>query len=336
MSILINNPGLFTTIQDEGRFGYQDQGFSTAGVLDLFSFKLGQKLIGNNGPALEFTIIGPSITFKKANTFVITGGEFDSKLNGQPIHMKCVYHAQAGDELKLGKAIEGARGYILFGSQIDIPMIANSYSTHTRSGIGGFKGRALKSGDNLPTTSLTPHDKYIGLSTNESVVDHTREVIHIVEGPQYESFSSESIDKITKSGYEISEQSDRMGYRLKGDLIPPSSSADITSEPVALGSIQVPNDGNPIILLNDKQTVGGYTKIATVTQADLPILAQKKPGDVIYFKWISIEEAISNLSVAEESFNKIIEDVERKPVYDINQLRSTSKRVNALLKGEAK
>ncbi|ASE36221.1 5-oxoprolinase subunit C family protein [Staphylococcus pettenkoferi] len=335
MSILINNPGLFTTVQDQGRYGFQDQGFSTAGALDLISYQLGQKLIGNDGPAIEFTVIGPTIRFTTPNTFVVTGGEFGSELNGEPIEMQSVYKAEKGDELKLGAAKQGARGYIFFGCPLDIPVVANSQSTHTRSHIGGFEGRTLKAQDRIQTIPNDEAKYRVGLSTDVQLVNTDETTIHIVKGPQFDRFSSDAVNAMSSSEYQISEQSDRMGYRLRGSEIPPEESADIISEPVALGSVQVPNDGNPIILLNDKQTVGGYTKIATVTQADLSILAQKQPGETIRFEWVTVEEAIESLQQLDEALQEALQEIERTPVYQIQQLRSTSKRLNALLKGEA-
>ena len=175
----------------------------------------------------------------------------------------------------------------------------------------------------------------MGLSTDVQLVNTDETTIHIVKGPQFDRFSSDAVNAMSSSEYQISEQSDRMGYRLRGSEIPPEESADIISEPVALGSVQVPNDGNPIILLNDKQTVGGYTKIATVTQADLSILAQKQPGETIRFEWVTVEEAIDSLQQLDEALQEALQEIERTPVYQIQQLRSTSKRLNALLKGEA-
>ena len=151
----------------------------------------------------------------------------------------------------------------------------------------------------------------IGLSANYNEEIFDQQIIHIVEGPQIDAFSETSINALTSSVFKISEQSDRMGYRLQGDSIPPISSADIISEPVALGSIQVPNDGNPIILLNDKQTVGGYTKIATVCAMDLQVLAQKQPGSEIQFEWISVEQATEQLKEKEHKFLQELTNIEQ-------------------------
>ncbi|MEB7461318.1 biotin-dependent carboxyltransferase family protein [Staphylococcus succinus] len=335
MSIKIIKPGLFSTVQDKGRIGYQDQGFSTAGALDLYAFMLGQTLIGNKGPAIECTVIGPVIEFLEENTFVITGADFDSQLNDCNIPSHTVIKARKGDVLTLGAAIEGARGYILFGNPIDIPKVANSYATHVRSKIGGFQGRSLKQNDIIHCLCNENYAVHLGYSAQRDTDIFKQQTIHIIEGPQINAFTQDKIATLTSTKYKISEKSDRMGFRLHGKTIPPQNGADIISEPVALGSIQVPNDGNPIILLNDKQTVGGYTKIATVSAIDLPILAQKKPGDTIYFEWVSVEAATQKLKQKEVDFKTQLERIETMPIYDMSQLRSTSIRIKKLLKGES-
>ncbi|MDU1613750.1 MAG: allophanate hydrolase, partial [Staphylococcus epidermidis] len=199
-------------------------------------------------------------------------------------------------QLDIGQITEGARGYIVFGHPLKINKVAQSYSTHVRSGMGGFKGRALK--------------KYDVIATQ---VNHN-----------YKTNLGKTI--------EISDQSDRMGYRLKGNTVAPKNSADIISEPVALGSIQVPNDGNPIILLNDKQTIGGYTKIATVTQLDLRKLAQMKPGDIIQFKWITVEEASKKLKEFNTKFEQLLKRFDEQPLFNLNQLRHTSNKIAEIIK----
>lgn len=332
MSIKVLNPGLFSTVQDLGRVGYQDQGFSTAGALDTYALRIGYTLIGNDGPAIEFTIIGPTIQFLTDNTFVLTGGHFEATLNNRAIPQQTVVFVKKGDELKIGTAIDGARGYILFGKPINIPKVANSYSTHTRSQMGGYKGRALKFADVITCLQDNVLTERIGLSSPVDKVN--QELIHIIEGPQIESFSDEAKQKLVNDSFKISEKSDRMGFRLQGENIAPIESADIISEPLALGSIQVPNDGNPIILLNDKQTVGGYTKIATVCAADLPILAQKKPNETIKFEWITVEAATEKLKQKEQEFNEKQKQILKSPIFDIYQLRMTSNRIKKLLKGE--
>lgn len=331
MSIKILQPGLFSTIQDEGRIGYQDLGFSGAGALDFYSFKMAQKLIGNDGPAIEYTVIGPKVQFLKENTFAFIGGTSNAKLNGNSIDSQVVYKVQTNDVLEIGQVTEGARGYLVFGHPLKIERIAESYSTHTRSGLGGFEGRALKKHDIIPTQSNASYNENLGKATYyiPLVEDNT---IHVIKGPQFSLFSEEAVDTFINSEFKVSDQSDRMGYRLVGPSVSPLKTADIISEPVALGSIQVPNDGNPIILLNDKQTVGGYTKIATVTQLDLKKLAQFKPGETIRFEWISTEEAFKQLIEFENDFEQKLINVSEQPLFNLSNVRNTSKKLASLIK----
>ncbi|MBF7016961.1 5-oxoprolinase subunit C family protein [Staphylococcus durrellii] len=334
MAIKIKQPGLFTTVQDEGRIGFQNLGFSIAGALDQYAFKIGQQLIGNKGPALECTIMGPTIEFKNNNTFVITGAPFNAQLNETSVPHQTVLEANKGDILKLNNVIDGARCYILFGKPLDIPKVANSYSTHTRSHIGGFKGRTLKSGDYINCIENEYFNNTLGHRYNGQLDLDEELTIHIVEGPQIDAFSAATQSELTSNTFTISDSSDRMGYRLKGPTVSPEKSADIISEPVALGSVQVPNDGNPIILLNDKQTVGGYTKIANVCHGDLNVLAQLKPGNKIKFKWITIEEATDKLIKQQQEFTKTLTAITETPQFEISEMRSTSSKIAKLLKGE--
>lgn len=334
MTIKIVKPGIFSTIQDEGRIGYQHVGFSSAGAMDVYSYKLAKALIGNDGPAIEYTIAGPKIKFLAQNTFVLTGAKVNAQLNGKAIETQTVYYVKQNDVLDIGNATEGTRGYITFGQPLDIPKVAESYATHTRSGMGGFHGRALQKNDVISTLKQDAVKSRVGFSAQANLLpsDNT---IRIIKGPQYDAFSAEAIERLTQSAYTISDQSDRMGYRLKGGNIAPETSADIISEPVALGSIQVPNDGNPIILLNDKQTVGGYTKIATVTALDISKLAQMKPGDEITFKWVTVDEAIAALDQYDDEFNKMINQLDQAPIFNLQTLRTTAKNLATVLKGEA-
>ena len=197
--------------------------------------------------------------------------------------------------------------------------------------MGGFKGRALKKYDVIATQVNHNYKTNLGKTIDFSSIPDNN-YIHVIEGPQINEFDEETIAKFVNSDFKISDQSDRMGYRLKGNTEAPKNSADIISEPVALGSIQVPNDGNPIILLNDKQTIGGYTKIATVTQLDLRKLAQMKPGDIIQFKWITVEEASKKLKEFNTKFEQLLKRFDEQPLFNLNQLRHTSNKIAEIIK----
>lgn len=333
MTIKILKPGLFTTIQDEGRYGYEDAGFSTSGAMDIFSYQLGTCLLEKDkSPALEMTMIGPTVQFLVPNTFVITGAKFNAKLNGEPVQPQTVTYVSKGDVLEVGAATEGIRGYLNFGKALDATYIADSYATHTRSKIGGFKGRTLQKGDIIPSKNEALNHDLIGRTIDfETILTRTSNVIRVMAGPQFDKFSKESHEMLSRDTYKVTESSDRMGYRLKGNQVPPIESADIISEPVALGSIQVPNDGNPIILMNDKQTVGGYTKIATVIKADLPKVAQIKPGEEIKFEWVTVEEATEVYKGMLQRFSEVKHALKRTPKRDITGIRHTAKKINQVI-----
>lgn len=284
---------------------------------------------------IEYTLIGPTIQFNTQNTFVITGGSINASLNNKTISMNSVILAEKGDILKIGAITKGARGYLTFGHSINVPSIAESYATHTRSSIGGFKGRKLLADDVITVKINNDFKENIGKTIHlQDDLLPENNIIHILQGPQFEAFSEEARAKIVNHPYLITEQSDRMGYRLEGDSVAPINQADIISEPVALGSVQVPNDGQPIILLNDKQTIGGYTKIATVCKFDLPKLAQMKPQDTIQFKWISFQEAVDKNREQMSLFNEILKSHQKTPIFDTSSLRHTSKKLATILKGD--
>ena len=282
MSISIIQPGMFTTVQDEGRFGFQHLGFSSAGAMDLYSYLIGKSLIGNNGPSLEYTIIGPTLQFNKDNTFILTGAHVNAKLNEETVDINTVIYAK---------------------------------------------------GDLICLKENPSFKQNLGKTTVYNAIPEDN-IIHIITGPQIEAFSKESINKLVNMEYKVSEKSDRMGYRLNGECIPPKTGADIISEPVALGSIQVPNDGNPIILLNDKQTIGGYTKIATVTQLDLNKIAQFKPGDLIRFKWSTIEEATKAQEQYLNHFNHLKTEINTSPTFNMSEMRPTAKKLTTIITEE--
>lgn len=329
-------PGLFTTIQDLGRMGRQYEGYSPAGVMDRPSYEILNTLLNTEGqPAIEFTMIGPQIQFLQQNLFAITGACFSATLNGQDIPHQTVIRAEKNDVLEIGPAHCGMRGYLGFAEPLDIPLFEGSYATHTRTAIGGFKGRALKANDIITTRPTYIDNQLIGRSSDFLSFTPSRDLpIRIMDGPQLESFSRRTIHEIEQMEFIISESSDRMGYRLKGPSIQPATDADIISEPVALGSIQVPKDGNPIILLNDRQTVGGYTKIATVIASDIVEIVQRQPGEQIKFEWVTFNEASEILSRKNRQLEDAKAQICQYPQRLLSNIRPTQQKIKTVLKGE--
>lgn len=294
MGISIVNGGLLTTVQDAGRKGYQSSGFGVSGVMDQRSYQIANMLLSNDPEeaVLEATVMGPEILFREDNLFAVTGGDFASMLDGKPIDNYAVYLGHKGSVLKLSFAREGARAYIAFAGGMDIPVVMGSRSTNLKCKIGGFQGRKLEAGDEIafraPVTELPNMYKRYEKIREFSEKEIT---LRVVPGPQEDYFSEKGIHTFFNSAYRVGQESDRMGYRLEGEPIASKEGVDIISDGIAFGSIQVPASGMPIIMMADRQTTGGYAKIATVITTDLPKLAQSMPGTVIHFKQITVEEA---------------------------------------------
>lgn len=294
MSIRIINGGLLTTVQDAGRTGYQRSGFGVSGVMDQRSYQIANMLLSND-PAeavLEATVMGPEILFQEDNLFVVTGGDFAPALDGQLIDNYKVYLGRKGSVLKLSFAREGARAYIAFAGGLDIPVVMGSRSTNLKCKIGGYQGRKLEAGDIIafrsPAVELPNMYKRYEKIREFSEKEIT---LRVVPGPQEDYFTEEGLHTFFNSTYQVGQESDRMGYRLEGEAITARNGVDIISDGIAPGSIQIPASGTPIIMMADRQTTGGYAKIATVITTDLPKLAQSMPGTKIHFKQVTVEEA---------------------------------------------
>lgn len=288
MAIKIIDPGLFTTIQDIGRVGYESFGFSPAGVMDYESYYFSNQLIGNdiNLPVLEMTLKGTTFEVTSNVTMGTAGADMPVYINDEEYQVGSAIDLIKGDTVEFGVSREGMRTYVAFLGGFDISKELGSYSTHSRSGIGGYYGRPLAAFDILPLNGgLARHGYKVVTKTLD-----TGNIIRVIKGQQYDKFDEKNLDNFFHSEYTISKDSDRMGYRLEGESVH-TDSHDIVSESILFGSIQVPKNGQPIILLADRQTAGGYTKIATVSKVDLNKIAQKRPGDKIQFKLIDIEEA---------------------------------------------
>lgn len=307
-SIRIIKPGLFTTIQDNGRIGFQRYGMPVAGAMDDFSFRVANILVGNDQyeAVLEATFMGPTIEIGFDGFIAITGANMSPKLNGKDIKMWRSIRVLKGDELTLSGASEGVRTYIAFGGGLAVPKIMNSKSTYVRGNLGGFKGRKLQEGDEIPvdiSKSKAEPGKYI--SPGYIPRYSKSNVVRVVLGPQDDHFPPESIETFLNSEYKITAEADRMGYRLEGPKLTHVKGPDIISDGIVFGSVQVPGHGSPIVMMADRQTTGGYTKIATVIWADLPTMAQMGPGDTVCFQSVSIEEAQEILEQYEQTINDI-------------------------------
>lgn len=306
--IKIIKPGLYTTVQDRGRMGFQRFGIPVAGAMDDFSFRVANILVGNdeNTAALETTFMGPNIQIDFDGFIAITGANMEPKINGSNVKMWRSIKVDKGDNLTFSGASEGLRSYISFGGGLGVSEILNSKSTYVRGSLGGFKGRKLMEGDEIPidsSNSKAEPGKYISPGY---IPRYAKEnIVRVILGPQDDHFSTEVIETFLDSPYKITAEADRMGYRLEGATLSHIKGPDIISDGIVFGSVQVPGHGSPIVMMADRQTTGGYTKIATVISADLPLLAQMGPGDTIHFQEVTIEEGQDIFAQYEENINNI-------------------------------
>lgn len=283
--------GLQTTVQDLGRHGFREFGVSPSGAMDPYSLQMGNLLVGNTlGEAgLEAPIMGPVLMALHDVTIAICGGNLTPKINKQEIPLWKSIVIKKGQILSFGELKDGTRTYISIAGGIDVPYVLNSKSTYLTGKFGGFKGRALKEGDTLYGYPFTRrnrflHTKFIPNYTNPLTV-------RVIVGPHHEKFTSIGLETFLTKEYFISPQSNRMGYQLTGPKIEHSNTADIISDAIPLGGIQVPASGQPIILMAEHQTTGGYSRIATVISADIHRLAQAQPGTKVRFKEIDMQTA---------------------------------------------
>jgi len=294
MGFRVLKGGMLTTVQDLGRNGYQSQGFSVGGALDVRSFNIANMLVDNpeNEAVLEITLIGPELEFTADTIIAITGGDFSPKLNGEPIDMYSAVYVRKGDILKFGSARTGTRCYMAFSGYLQIPVVMGSRCTSLKSKIGGFKGRKLEAGDYISERIKRRYLPFF-LSRKLPAPDYVNDngVLRVVMGPQDGLISKQGIETFLHSEYTITGEFDRMGCRLDGPIIAPKKTSDIISDGIALGAIQVPSAGKPIILLADRQTTGGYAKIANLISVDIPRLVQKKTGEKIRFEAVTVQEA---------------------------------------------
>jgi len=291
----ILTPGAYTTVQDYGRYGYQDVGIPISGALDSFAFNVANMLVGNsdNCAVLEITVMGPRIEVLSEADIAITGAEMGMSLNDQPVQGWKSIRVKTGDILGINQVKSGCRAYLAVTGGIDVPSVMGSRSTYVGGNIGGYSGRLLNQGDIIKRGKGLLLDGERCLSSTVIPQYSSDILIRAVPGPQ-DDFFNEGLKTLFESEYMVSAKADRMGYRLQGPVIKHKDNIpkSIISEPSVPGGIQIPADGQPIILLVE-QTVGGYTKIATVISTDLCKIAQATPGDTIRLEQVTLETAHS-------------------------------------------
>ena len=290
MSISILKPGVQTTVQDIGRYGYSHFGISSSGAADLFSFRLGNIIVGNTEElaGIEMTLLGADFQFNSDAVIAITGSPFNLSLDRQEIPYNQSIHVKKNQILSVGMTKGGARSYLLVKGGIKTENYLNSKTTHVMSGMGGFMGRPLKKGDML---EIDENSKINITDISNDLDEIDTSIIRINRGLQSSYFSDSTWAAFTSKMFTVSEVFSRMGIRLKGNPIHSSKGNEILTEGIPLGAIQVPGGGEPIISFVEHQTTGGYPKIANVISADLCKVGQLKPGDKFQFELISFEDA---------------------------------------------
>jgi biotin-dependent carboxylase-like uncharacterized protein len=290
--IRVLEPGPQTTVQDLGRPGHLRYGIPPSGPLDRHALVLANRLVGNEDGAagLECTVLGPRLEFQAPGAFAVTGAAMPVSVNGSEAPAWTTVPVKPGDVLKLGPARAGVRSYVAVAGGIDVPLALGSRSTYLRGRLGGLEGRALRKEDVLRLVSAaTPRVRRVRSAAIPDLAGAP--TIRVVLGPQDDRFTEDGLATLVGSEYEMLPQSDRMGARLHGPPIAHRRGHDIVSDGIALGSIQVPGDGQPIALLVDRQSTGGYTKVATVCSFDIGRLGQVKPGQRLRFAALALADA---------------------------------------------
>jgi antagonist of KipI len=293
--IVVESAGLQTTVQDLGRPGFGPMGVSRSGAADPVALVIANRLVGNppNTAALEMTLIGGRYRFESHACVAVAGASCPAKLDGVPVELWATLNVPAGAILEIGPAPAGARMYLSVSGGIQVPTFLGSASTHLLTGLGGFEGRALRKGDRLAfgTPPEWPRRRRLRRETLARL--SPRRTIRVTYGPQAAWFTDGQRADFVSNPYRVTQEANRMGLRLEGTPIPCPDSSHMVTEGVALGAIQMPADGQPIILFVEQQTTGGYPKIANVIAADIASCGQLRPGDEVRFEWVSIETARS-------------------------------------------
>lgn len=303
---------MLTTVQDLGRMGSQRLGIPAAGAMDPFALRAGNILIGNDEGAagLEITIIGPRVAFSDPCVIAITGADLTPKLDGRPVPNWESLVVKSGAVLEFGELRSGARAYLAVSGGIAVEPWLDSRATYTMAKLGGVEGRQLQAGDRLPIgPSVPPMESAVGVGIPfDRRPPYTDEpTIRVIWGPHADRFTDDGKKSFVTGGYEITQSSNRMGYRLEGPRIEHTRGPDIISCGIPLGGIQVPGIGQPIILMADHQTTGGYTMIATVIQADIPLVAQCLPGNRLSFRAVGLAEAREALWTQRQGLKEALE-----------------------------
>ena len=333
MGIEVLRPGALTTVQDLGRRGYASRGYPACGACDKAAMIMANLLAGNPKEAavLECTLTGPALRFEEETVGAFSGADMHASLNGIPVETDKPFFIPAGSVFEMGTAMNGLRTYLAVRGGILVPPVLGSRSTDLRSRIGGMEGRSLREGDRLPAAgSPDSREQAHALAKRQRLLDEwmfrprtpqawNREqkmpVLRAVPGPQEERFTETALEVFSRVIYRLSPDSDRMAARLEGQKLETAGGADILSDGIVEGSVQVSAGGMPMVMLADHQTVGGYAKIATVIPCDIPALAQLRPGETVRFRLVDREtgmEAVRLEKARLDAVQRIMNGIKEK------------------------
>jgi len=319
MTLLVMHAGPLSTVQDLGRIGFGSIGVAPSGAMDPWALRTANALVGNDdgAAAIEFTMSGPTIAFEDDAVVALSGSRFDAAIlrsvsgsaferdvDAAPAPHQMSFRLRAGETIRIGPTLSGARGYLAVRGGVEVDEIFGSRSTQVAAGLGG---RVLKQGDRLATGAGVDAPTRRARTTSAY---KSEQRLRAIPGPQREIFVAGSIERLFSSPYKVTTNADRTGIRLEGAAMELTTIPDIDPEGVVVGALQVPADGQPILLCNDRPTTGGYAKVATVIGADMHLAAHVKPGDTVRFEVSTPDAARAAWRDLEDSWRAAIEDVE--------------------------
>lgn len=323
MSVRVLKPGVLSTVQDRGRVGFAAFGIGHAGPMDEVAFRLANALVGNDDlAALEISVIGPRLRFDVDATIALAGASFDARIDGQPMATWQPLFAKAGSVVEIGTTRCGARAYLAVAGGFDIAPTLGSRATDVNARLGPLDGRPLSAGDVLQialpaqaTVSATRRAESRGASAHAAAWSldprpwfdaDAAHPIRLIRGPHHLALDDASLTALSRHEFRIGVDSNRVGFRLDGPRLRFAAPIECVSEAVAFGTVQLPPSGQPIVLMAEHPTTGGYPRIGQVAAVDLPRLAQRKPGDVVRFREIDLDEAQRRYLARERELDRFV------------------------------
>lgn len=317
MAMHVISPGPRTTIQDKGRLGYQNSGFAPSGFMDRVASRMANILVGNRDSeaVVEFCLIGPTLSFDETVNIAVCGGDFGIEAGGKTYPANKVVKVPAGVTVRITTGQVGIYGSLAVAGGLAIPKVMGSRSTNLRCGIGGYKGRALMAGDTIELRHPENGKKdlswrWVPPRRLVSPEDPDITKVRVIPGPQDDMFTEKGLATFFGSTYMITSHSDRMGYRLTGPKVEAKGGYDILSDGIVNGSIQISGNGEPIVMMADRQTTGGYAKIASLINVDIPLFAQLRPGQKVQFTKCTVQEAQKLMREADRAWKEHCENLE--------------------------